>query len=69
MTKEQIIETVRQLPDDFQLEDVFGRLLLISRIEEGVRQSENGETVSETEARAYLSRWGAGVGTSMAASR
>ena len=35
--------------------------VLMSRIEEGIRQSENDETVSETEARAYLSRWGAGV--------
>lgn len=37
MTKAQIIETVHQLPDNFELEDLFERLLLIQRIEEGVR--------------------------------
>lgn len=57
MTKEQIIEAVWQLPNDFQLEDLFERLLLIKRIEEGIRQSDNGETLTEAEARAYLSRW------------
>ena len=56
MTKEQIIEAVRQLPDEFVLEDSFKRLLLLTRIEEGIRRSENGETVSETEARIYLKR-------------
>ena len=57
MTKEQILETVQQLPDTFELEDLFERLLLIQRIEEGVRQSDNGETLTEAEARNYLSRW------------
>ena len=57
MTKAQILETVNQLPEDFELEDLFERLLLIKRIEEGVRQSDNGETLTEAEARSYLSRW------------
>lgn len=57
MTKAQIVETVQQLPDNFELEDLFERLLLIKRIEEGVRQSDNGETLTEAEARKYLSRW------------
>lgn len=57
MTKAQILETVHQLPDNFELEDLFERLLLIQRIEEGVRQSDNGETLTEAEARSYLGRW------------
>ena len=56
MTKAQILETVNQLPEDFELEDLFERLLLIKRIEEGVRQSDKGETLTEAEARSYLSR-------------
>ena len=57
MTKAQIVEAVQQLPENFELEDLFERLLLIKRIEEGVRQSDNGETLTEAEARTYLSRW------------
>lgn len=63
MTKAQILETVNQLPDDFELEDLFERLLLIKRIEEGIRQSDNGETLTETEAKNYLSRWLTDTGT------
>ncbi|WP_375415783.1 hypothetical protein [uncultured Hymenobacter sp.] len=65
MTKEQIIETVRQLPDGFELDDLFERLLLIRRIEEGIRQSESGETVGEAEARTYLNRWLVGAGAAV----
>lgn len=57
MTKAKILETVNQLPDDFELEDFFERLILIKRIEEGVRQSDNGETLTDAEGRSYLSRW------------
>ena len=62
MTKEKLFEAVKDLPDNFELEDLFERLLLIKRIEEGIRQSDNGETVPESQARAYLSRWLPGSG-------
>jgi len=63
MTKAQILETVNQLPEDFELEDLFERLLFIQRIEERLRQSDNGETLTEAEARSYLSRWLTNAGT------
>lgn len=63
MTKEQVIISLQDLPNSFELEDLFERLLLIKRIEEGIRQADNGETVSEAEARAYLGRWSAGLAT------
>lgn len=63
MTKQKLFDAVKDLPDDFELEDLFERLVLIKRIEEGIRQSDNGETVSEAEARAYLSKWSTGLTT------
>lgn len=57
MTKEKLLEAVKDLPENFELEDLFDRLLLIKRIEEGIRQSDNGETLTETEAHCYLSHW------------
>ncbi len=41
MTKQKILETVENLPENFELEDLFERLLLVKRIEEGIRQSDN----------------------------
>lgn len=57
MTKQQLLETVQNLPNTFDLEDLFKHLLLIKRIDGGIRQSDNGETLLETEARRHLSRW------------
>ena len=57
MTKEKLFEAVKDLPENFELEDLFERLLLVRRIEEGLRQSDNGETLTEAEAKNYLGRW------------
>ncbi|MGI4874898.1 MAG: hypothetical protein ACRYFX_27405 [Janthinobacterium lividum] len=62
MTKEKLFETVKDLPDNFELEGLFERLLLVKRIEEGIRQSDNGETLTEAEAKSCLSRWLTEVG-------
>ena len=57
MKKEKLFEAAKDLPDDFEPEDLFEHRVLVKRIEEGIRQSEGGETLSEAEARKYLGRW------------
>lgn len=49
--KERVIEAVRGLPDDATVEDAMERLYFLAKIEEGVRQADAGETVSQEEAR------------------
>ena len=57
MTKEQVIDSLKELPEKFELEDLFERLLFQERLEEGIRQSDNDEVVSLEEARNYLVKW------------
>ena len=54
MTKEQIIEIVNQLPEDFELEDLFKRLLFLQQLEWRLKQAANGDTVTFEEARKNL---------------
>jgi predicted transcriptional regulator len=48
--KQKILEAVERLPDDATLEDAIERLCFLSKVEEGVRQSDAGETVPHQEA-------------------
>ena len=52
MTKEQVIETVQQLPSDFVLEDLFERLIFIERLETRLAESDRNKAVPFDEARA-----------------
>jgi len=51
MTKEQILEAVQQLPDSFELEDLFERLLFIQQLEQRLEQAAQNDVVSFEDAR------------------
>jgi len=57
MTKQELLAAIQDGPEVFDLEDLFDRLLLIKRIEEGIRQSDNHETLTAAKGHRYLSRW------------
>lgn len=49
ITKDQIVKAVNSLPDDATLDDAIERLLLLSKIEEGLEQVRRGETIPHEE--------------------
>ena len=48
--KQKILEAVERLPEDATLEDAIERLCFLSKVEEGLRQSNAGESVPHQEA-------------------
>jgi len=48
--KQKILEAVERLPEDATLEDAIERLCFLSKVEEGLRQSSAGETISHQDA-------------------
>jgi hypothetical protein len=57
LTKEKLIQTIRELPDTFSAEDLFERIILLQKIEIGIEQSESGQVHSTQEAREKLKKW------------
>jgi predicted transcriptional regulator len=52
--KQKILQALDQLPDNATVEDAIERLCFLAKVEEGLRQSERGETVSHQEAKQRL---------------
>ena len=48
---------VDRLDDNASFEDIQYELYVVQQIERGLREVEDGKTVSHAEARAHLSRW------------
>lgn len=48
--KQKILHVVEGLPDTATFEDVIERICFLAKIEEGIRQSDAGETVAHAEA-------------------
>jgi predicted transcriptional regulator len=57
LTKEQLLQTINDLPDKFTLDDVLDRVILLDKIEQGLEQSKAGQTKSTEEAREKLNKW------------
>jgi predicted transcriptional regulator len=49
--KERVLDAVRGLPEDATVEDAMERLYFLAKVEEGLRQADAGETMSNEEAR------------------
>jgi len=56
-TKDIVLEAVRTLPEDANIEDAMERLLVIAKIERGIEQAEKSETLSHEEVRQRVSKW------------
>ena len=56
-TKDLVMEAVRSLPEDAAIEDAMEKLLVIAKIERGIEQADNGETLSHDEVRQRVSKW------------
>jgi len=57
LSKEKVLDAVKNLPERFSLEDLFERIVLLQKIEIGLEQSRNGQVYSTQEAREKLKKW------------
>ena len=55
--KVKMAKLIRDLPDDANIEDAMEKLLLLHKIEKGIKQVDEGRTLSHDEAKHRLRRW------------
>jgi len=49
--KARVLDAVRDLPEDATVEDAMERLYFLSKVAEGERQAEAGQTITQEEAK------------------
>ena len=49
LTKQRVIETIGNFPDTFSIDELIEKLIFLEKVERGMLQSENGESISEEE--------------------
>lgn len=57
MTKDKVIDTIKQLPDEFELDLLVEKLLFIEKVEKGLEQAKKGEVVSHDEVKKMVDGW------------
>ncbi|HTE10998.1 MAG TPA: hypothetical protein VK645_08510 [Chitinophagaceae bacterium] len=57
LTKKQVLSAIKNMPDNFDTTQLFDRILLINKIEEGRQQIKDGKGLSTEEAKKKLKKW------------
>ena len=57
LNREKVIETIKQLPANFSIDEVIDRIILLDKIETGLRQSEKNQVVSDDKLDDKLPKW------------
>ena len=56
-TKEAILEMIRGLPDDVSLADIMAELYFRQKVDQGLREHDEGQSIPHEQARDRLQKW------------
>lgn len=54
ITKADIVRTVSELPEDATLDDAFERMFVLHKIEQGLKEANEGKTMTQDEIKKYF---------------
>ncbi len=57
LTKTRLKKEIEKFPEKFTIDELIEKLILIEKIQEGEKQSENGEVISENELDKEIEKW------------
>ncbi|MBV6642698.1 MAG: hypothetical protein KI791_18410 [Cyclobacteriaceae bacterium] len=57
MRKHKVLETVQLMPDDFNLDELIEKVIFIEKVEQGIKQGEEGKVVSHDQVKDMVKKW------------
>ncbi len=57
MKKAAVINLLNDLPKEFNFDDFLERLIVIEKIDAGLKEANSGKTVSHEEAKKLIAKW------------
>ena len=57
IVKEPLIETIKQLPPEFSVDEVIDKIFLLEMIEKGLQQSQKGKVTPDEDLDKKLPEW------------
>ncbi|MDI1353628.1 MAG: hypothetical protein PSX36_01830 [bacterium] len=57
MQKSTILHTLNELPNKFNLDEFLERLIVIEKIDEGLKEAKSGKTISHDKVKKMVAKW------------
>ncbi|WP_075349805.1 hypothetical protein [Algoriphagus marinus] len=57
ISKEKALEAIKSLPEEFSIEDLMEKLILLNKIEIGLDQAQKGQNYTSEQAKKMIEEW------------
>jgi predicted transcriptional regulator len=57
LTKTNVIKTLTKFPEQFSIDELVDKMILLDKIEKGMRQADNNQVISEEELDKKIEEW------------
>lgn len=57
MKRDKLMDTIKDIPGEFELEDLIEKLVFVEKVEKGLTQAREGKTVSHEEVKKIAKKW------------
>ena len=57
LNREKVKAEIENLPEEFSIDELVERLILVEKVEKGILQSQRGEVISEAELDKEMEKW------------
>ncbi|MFO7657584.1 MAG: hypothetical protein R6W78_10990 [Bacteroidales bacterium] len=57
LTKNTVRQSIDNLPDSFTIDELIEQLIFVEKVEEGIKQSDEGKTISNDDVKIMIEKW------------
>lgn len=57
LTKNTVRQSIDNLPDLFTIDELIEQLIFVEKVEEGIKQSDEGKTISNDDVKSMIEKW------------
>lgn len=57
LTKNTVRQSIDNLPDSFTIDELIEQLIFAEKVEEGIKQSDEGKTISNNDVKNMIEKW------------
>ena len=57
LTKSKLKKSINNLPESFTIDELIDQLIFIEKVEEGIKQSKEGKTISNEDVKNIIDKW------------
>lgn len=57
LTKTNVIKTLTRFPDNFSIDELVDKMILLEKIEKGIQDADKGRVISENELEKRIEEW------------